>query len=111
MSRDRVVLYLALLALSVLFAAWFGGLHEWVAVAVFALPPVVVVLLIAARRLRSGVVPGLLALGWFTHGVMVAWSRPAERWLALAEVALSLFVLFAACWPGLRARFAKKTPA
>jgi uncharacterized membrane protein len=47
----------------------------------------------------------VLALLWFSHGVMVAWSRPPERALALAEVVLALAVVLAASVPGLRARF------
>ena len=51
---------------------------------------------------------GVLALLWFSHGVMVAWSREAERGYALAEVALALAVVFSANYGGLRARFARK---
>lgn len=105
----RHVLVLALLALMALYAAWFGaGASPTAELLVFALPP----LLLAAgvlRRMRTAPFwAAVLALAWFSHGVMVAWSRPAERGFALAEVALSLVIVFAASLPGLRARFAKK---
>ena len=54
---------------------------------------------------------GVLALAWFSHGVMVAWSRPPERGFALAEIALALVIVFAASLPGLRARFGRKKPS
>ena len=47
----------------------------------------------------------MLALFWFSHGVMVAWTRPPERLLAWLEIALSLLVIGASSWPGLQARF------
>ncbi len=105
----RHVLVLALLALMALYATWFGRTDSPTAeLLVFALPP----LLLAAGMLRGmRTAPfwaGVLALAWFSHGVMVAWSRPDERGYALAATFLSLVVVFAANLPGLRARFAKK---
>lgn len=105
----RHVLVLALLALMGLYAAWFGaGASSTAGLLVFALPP----LLLAAGVLRgmrtAAFWAGVLALAWFSHGVMVAWSRPDERGYALAEIALSLVIVFAASLPGLRARFARK---
>ena len=48
---------------------------------------------------------GLFSLGWFSHGVMVAWSRPDHRELALIEIVLALVVFAGATLPGLQARF------
>src|SRR3546814_15249629 len=77
---------------------------------VFALPP----LLALAGVLRGGTVAaksafwaGVLALFWFSHGVMIAWSHPDQAGWAWAEIALSLVVIVAGSWPGLRARFGK----
>ena len=50
----------------------------------------------------------MFALAWFSHGVMLAWSEPAQRWMALVEVALALAIIYAACLPGARARREKK---
>lgn len=99
----------ALLALAALYAAWFWpGADRWPALALFALPPLAMgawLLRGDAPRLRFWA--GVFALAWFSHGVMVAWSRPAERGFALTGVALALAVVFAANQPGLRARFGK----
>lgn len=110
MAADTSVRVLvgALLALGVLFAAWFvDDPRPLAALSVFALPP----LLLAAARWRghrsAAFWAGVLALAWFSHGVMVAWTRPAERGFALAEVALALVVVAASSWPGLRARFTR----
>jgi hypothetical protein len=40
---------------------------------------------------------------------MEAMSVPAERDLAIAEILLSLWVILAYSWPGLRRRLLKKT--
>lgn len=36
---------------------------------------------------------GILSLFYFCHGVSEAWSAPAERWLAIAEIALTLLLI------------------
>ena len=103
------LLALLLLALAAFHAAWFtGGPHALAGLLVFALPP----LLLAAAALlgwrRAGFTAGVLALLWFSHGVMLAWSEPAQRAMALGEVALALAIVYAACLPGIRARRAAK---
>lgn len=102
----RLVLAMALGALALLFVFWFrNDAQALVAMALFAGPP----LLLAVCTLRGSRVAafwsGVLGLFWFSHGVMLAYDRPAERGLALTEVALALLVIAAANWPGLRARF------
>lgn len=104
----RLALAAALAALAALFAAWFrDDPQPLAALAVFALPP----LLLLAGVLRGSRVAafwsGVLGLGWFCHGVMLAYDRPAERGYALAEVVLALAIIFAASLPGLRARFGR----
>lgn len=103
---SRLVLALALGALALLFLLWFrNDAQALAALALFAGPP----LLLAAGVLRGSRVAafwsGVFGLFWFSHGVMLAYDRPAERGHALAEVALALLVIAAANWPGLRARF------
>ena len=107
--RPRYPLALALVALALLFLDWFRA-EGWVALVVFALPP----LLLAIALLRGGGArtafwAGVLALLWFSHGVMVAWTRPPERVHALVEVALALVVVALASLPGLRARFGRRS--
>lgn len=94
----------ALLALAALYGAWFVRESEWTAVAVFAAPPLLLALLAMARLRAAAFWSGVLALAWFSHGVMVAWSDPARRGYALAAVALSLLVIGAGNFEALRAR-------
>ena len=71
------------------------------------LPPLL--LAVAAWRgwPRAGFAAGVFALLWFSHGVMLAWSEPAERGYALIEIALALVVVYASSIDGIRARFGK----
>lgn len=113
MTPARRLLRIALLALVLLYGAWFGAPRsaaapQWMALAVFALPPLLLALALPRHGARAGFWAGVLALLWFSHGVMVAWTRAPERWPALAEVALALVVVFAASIPGLRARFSRR---
>ena len=104
MSLATRMLLLGLFGLSALFLCWFSR-EGWPTLLLFAGPP----LLLGALAWRGGhLAPfwaGVLALGWFSHGVMVAWSRPPEAGLATIEIVLALVVIFAASLPGLRARF------
>lgn len=108
MSVPHRIVMAMLLVLAVLYAAWFGGRAEWIALAVFALPPLWLALRLPRKGARVAFWAGLLALFWFAHGVMVAWSRPPERLFALGAVLASLAVVLAASLPGLRARFARR---
>ena len=96
----------ALLALAALFALWFhNDRHAHAALLVFALPPLLLAWPAWRGGRRAAFWAGVLALFWFSHGVMVAWTRPPERLLAWLEIALSLLVIGASSWPGLQARF------
>ena len=99
----------ALLALALLFALWFhDDRHAAAALLVFALPPLLLAWPAWRGSRRAGFWAGVLALFWFSHGVMVAYTRPPERWFAGLEIALSLLVVVAVSWPGLRARFGQR---
>jgi uncharacterized membrane protein len=104
-TRARSILCSALFALAVLYAWWFARDGQWVALLVFALPPLACALACLRGGARAAFWAGLLALLWFSHGVMVAWTRAPERGFALAAVALSVAIVFAASVPGLRRRF------
>lgn len=106
MTRAHVILVAALLALAALYGVWFGTQRDVAAVVIFALPPVLFAVGTLRRMPRAPFWAAVLALMWFSHGVMVAWTRAPERLYALLEIALSLVVVFAASLPGLRARFA-----
>ncbi len=112
-ARDpsRIVLAMALFALAALYALWFhDDRHRLAAMLVFALPP----LLALAGVLRGGAIAakatfwaGVLGLFWFSHGVMVAWSDATDAGWGWGEIGLSLAIIGAGSWPGLRARFGR----
>lgn len=104
----RALLQCTLLALAALYAAWFARAGDWIALAVFAGPALLLVVLGVVRPRSAAFWAGVLALVWFSHGVMVGWSRPDERGFAWAEIALSLLAIGAANFAALRARFGKR---
>jgi uncharacterized membrane protein len=104
------VLVASLLALSALYVAWFGRQPDpWAELVVFALPPLLLAIGRWRGRRTAGYWASVLGLFWFSHGVMVAWSRPAEAGYAWGEIVLALVVIFAASWSGLRARLGRKS--
>jgi len=106
-TRPRLLLMLALFVLVALYALWFGARAQWVALVVFAVPPLwLAIAMLRGGGARTGFWAGVLALVWFSHGVMVAWTRPPERAFALGEAALAVAIVLAASLTGLRARFA-----
>lgn len=80
----------------------------WIYAAFFCIPLLPSLLLVALRHRTAWLVGGLAALLYFCHGVMVAMNVPQWRALALIEIALSVLVVVAASWNGLRSRFARK---
>jgi len=104
----HVLLQCTLFALAALYAAWFARSGDWIACAVFAGPALLLAVLGAIRPRAAAFWAGVLALVWFSHGVMVGWSRPDERGFAWAEIALSLLAIGAANFAALRARFGKR---
>jgi len=111
-SLSRRVLVCALIALTGLYLMWFGGMPSpWVTLFVFAMPPAALAMAALRERRGAGFWAGVFALGWFSHGVMVAYTRAPERLFATAEIVLALVVVFAASVPGMRARFSKRKPA
>jgi uncharacterized membrane protein len=105
----------ALLGLQLL---WHGYLFPptsapvWLICAVFLLP-ILPAAVMAVRRHRHAPFWGAVAaLLYFSHGLMEAWATPDERGPALAEAALSVWLIVAASWNGLKARFnkSKATP-
>ncbi|WP_242113065.1 DUF2069 domain-containing protein [Luteimonas aquatica] len=102
----------ALFALSVLFSLWFhDDRHRLAALLVFALPPLLLLIGVLRGGAKAAFWSGVAGLFWFSHGVMVAWSRPADGVYAWSEIALSLLIVGAASWPGLKARFFDKRRA
>lgn len=111
-ARDRIVLALLLAALAATYAHWYRGEPQWAAAwAVFALPPALLAAGVALRRRTAPFWSGVLALGWFCHGVMLAWDSADDRAHALVVTALAVAIIVAGSLPGLRARRAKRRAA
>lgn len=107
-SLWRRVLVCALIALTGLYLMWFGGMPSpWATLFVFAMPPAALAMAALRDRRGAGFWAGVFALGWFSHGIMVAYTRAPERLFASVEILLALVVVFAASIPGMRARFSK----
>nr|WP_283161080.1 DUF2069 domain-containing protein [Xanthomonas nasturtii] len=101
----------ALLALAALFAVWFhDDPRPLAALIVFVLPAALTGVL-AVRSARARFWAGVFALGWFSHGVMAAWSQPQARALAWLELLLALAVVGLVGGPGMTARFGGKRKA
>ncbi len=109
-ARD-LVLSLALLALASLYGAWFHADRHLAAVLlVFIAPPLLLLVGVIAQRAAARFWAGVLALFWFSHGVMSAWAHREVALYAWLEIGLSLLVIGLVSVPGVRARFARKAP-
>ena len=114
MSRSGKLAAVSILALFALQLAWRLWLAppdtvpRAVAATLHALPLLPALGLLAARRRSAAFFGALAALILFCHGVSEAWSAPQVRLLALLECALSVLLIFAASWPGLRARIGRR---
>ena len=80
----------------------------WVYAAFFSVPLLPSLLLLVRRKREALLVGALAALLYFCHGVMVAMTVPQQRTPALAEITLSVLLVVAASWNGLRSRFTRK---
>jgi uncharacterized membrane protein len=109
--RAGFALVLALAALTLawqVFDLWPGG--STVAALMLGLPIAAVLGLHVAGRRSATFWSGVLALFAFSHGVMEAWAEAAARTPALAEIAISVALVLAASWDGLRARASRRRP-
>ena len=106
---NRFALPGCLLALSLSYAGWMHKDPDAVAaLLVFAGPPLLLAALAARRWRHAGYSASVLALGWFSHGVMSAWSNRDTAALAALEIVLALIIVLLVSLPGLQARFARR---
>jgi uncharacterized membrane protein len=110
----RMLALVGIFGLLVLQWLWLGVIappgpgSPWIYATFMCSPMLPSVLLLVLRHRAALLVGALAALLYFCHGVMIAMSEPAFRELALIEVSLSVLVVVAASWNGLRSRFARK---
>ena len=89
---------LAWAALTVLQMVWYGWLFPpqtipvWLVMAITVVPLLLPLLAIRDAR-RALLWVGILSLFYFCHGIAEAWSSPYERWLAIAEIVLTLLLI------------------
>jgi uncharacterized membrane protein len=84
---------------------WHGAT---LAACVYALPLLLLALLLASRRPDGWFWAGVLALPYLCHGIAEAWAAPPQRAPAIAEALLAAVLALAVSWDGMRARFAGK---
>lgn len=81
----------------------------WLVTLLFALPLIPICILILVKHRTFAFWGGAFGLFYFSHGVMEAWTV-REIWpLGLGEAIISVWVIMAASWDGIKSRFAKKT--
>ena len=85
----------ALAALQVVWHGWLLPPQVLPVALVLAITLVPLLLpMLALRQPRRALLwVGILALFYFCHGVAEAWSAPAERALALVEIALTVLLI------------------
>lgn len=96
--------FLAWAGLVILQVAW----HAWLAppangqiglALALTLPPLLLPVLALRRGAKRALLwIGIVSLGYFCHGVVVAWAIPSMRWPALIEVALCVLLIGTLGW-------------
>jgi len=110
-ARQAALGIVALLALQLL---WHGlllpsaGGARWLVVALFSLPLLPSLLLLLGRRPSAVFWGGVASLFYFCHGITEAWAVAEARPVALAEIALAVWVIVMGSWDGMKARFSKR---
>lgn len=109
MSARPWWLIASLLLLAAVYAGWLGnGRHAVASLLVFALPPLLLAGLLLAHWQQARYWCSVVALGWFSHGVMRAWTDRPDSLPGVATLTLALLVIALASGPAARARLASK---
>lgn len=93
--RIGLAAWAALVALQLIWHAWLVPPERMPLSLVLAITVLPLLLpLTALRNVRRALLwVGVLSLFYFSHGIAEAWSSPAERWLGLIEVALTVLLI------------------
>ncbi len=85
-----------------------GPAAGWLIAGLFALPILPALILLLLRHRLAAYWGAVAALFYFSHGVMETWANPIARPIALAETALSIWIVVAYGWDGLSTRMARR---
>jgi len=90
--RIGLIAWALLLLLQFVWHGWLFPAQQmpvWLVLTITVVP--LLLPLLAIRNVRRALLwVGILSLFYFSHGVAEAWSSVSERWLAVAEVVLSV---------------------
>ena len=116
MNAARGVAAASTLALLALQWAWRAAQPAetwpwWLPALLFSLPLLPPAIAFALRRPRAPLWSGTVALLYFCHGIAEWRANPAQAPWAAAETGLALAMVFAAGWPGIAAKLAKRRAA
>lgn len=106
--------WLGLISLGLLQIAWYGFWFPPVAISraaaiSLALLPFSLFLIAARKNMQRGLlIASLVALGYFSHGVMEAFANPSVRLLAMLEIIICVWVVACAGWPSWQGRRRKR---
>ena len=103
--RIGLVAWALLVVLQLVWHAWLFPPQSMPLTLLLAITVVPLLLpLLAIRDVRRALLwVGILSLFYFCHGVSEAWSSAGERWLAVAEIVLTV-LLIAALGAGVKRR-------
>jgi len=94
-QRLGLLAWAALIVLQLLWHGWLfppQAIPVWLVLAITVVPLLLPLLAIRDPR-RALVWVGILSLFYFCHGIAEGWSSSSERWLALAEIVLTLMLI------------------
>ena len=101
-----------LLLLAALYLMWLmDGRYPTATLLVFVLPPVALATAALSGWRLAGYWSSVLALGWFSHGVMRAWTDAPALLQPLWAIILSLAIIAVGSGPAARARLAARRAA
>lgn len=94
-QRLGLFAWAALTVLQVVWHAWLFPPQQmpiWLVLTITVIP--LLLPLLAIRDVRRALLwVGILSLFYFCHGIAEGWSSSSERWLALAEIVLTLLLI------------------
>ena len=102
-------LILALLLQGGVYLAWLTqGRFVLATLLVFVAPPLLLALSALGRWRHARYLSSVAALGWFSHGVMRAWTDHPDNAPAWAALLLALLIIALASGRSARARLASR---